>query len=257
MKTDMCSYKTIYFILLGLITLISCTEQDENDTENQKTDTKEIRSFLHAYHDAVNHYGVKAELNFFDSSEQFFWIPPGYAEALNFDSVKSILLIADDAIRQTNFEWESLHVQFVEDNVASFNGVVKGTITDTSNLTININQIKSGLLIKRKDGWKILNGQSTTLGSSSDYNPKREIPVDMVTVLILPVGEYILINKQNEIYKAQNKKMLEPIIAANLTNQQDKKVKIKVSHETNYMRVHEVLSLFIPNGWTPILSVIE
>lgn len=243
-------------LLLGSI-FSSCEPTITNPKENKKSDTKEIRDFLHAFHTAVNQYGLKAEFNYLDSTDDFYWIPPGYSKALNYDSFKSILNLSDEGIRQVNFEWDQLNVQLLTENIASFNGVVKGTITDTSNITINVHQIESGTLIKRKNGWKLLNGQSSALSPSSNYDPKREFPVDALTILILPVGDFILINKNDQVVTAQNKRKLETLILSNLAIEIDKKVKIKVSHETPYMRVHEVLSLFSPNGWTPILSVIE
>ena len=121
---------------------------------------------LHAYHKAIAQNGLKAEFAYLDSSEQFFWVPPGYTSALDFDSVKSILLQNDKAMEQVDFHWEELELFVLSPKIVNFTGIVGGQMLDTAGVASPVHIIESGSCIKRKDGWKLLSGQSALLQTS-------------------------------------------------------------------------------------------
>ena len=121
---------------------------------------------LHAYHQAIAQDGLKAEFAYLDSSEQFFWVPPGYTSALDFDSVKSILLQSDKAMQQVDFHWEKLELFVLSPKIVNFTGIVGGQMLDTAGLNSPVNIIESGTCIQRADGWKLLSGQSALLPTS-------------------------------------------------------------------------------------------
>lgn len=249
----------VYRIIICSILIIgiSSCKSESNESNHVKTSEDDLITFLNTYHDAMNQYGLKTEFEFIDSTSHFFWIPPGYASALSFDSVKKVLIQTDETIRSIRLKWKNLKIESQESNWANFHGVVEGQIVDTSGLIIIINQIESGVLIKRKDGWKILSGQTTALDIGSDFDPKSIDQVDMPTVIILPVGDYYLISRDKTIQKAADKNQIADKLKRMMQSESSKKIKIMVSHQAVYNRVHFLLSLFSENSWIPVMSMID
>jgi hypothetical protein len=87
---------------------------------------------------------------------------------LSFDSVSTILIQNSRALKSVKFEWESLIVHPINNDIGTYNGVVKGNFTDTSGLSSKMRIIESGTIIKRDDGWKLLSGQSALLNTEDD-----------------------------------------------------------------------------------------
>ncbi len=122
-----------------------------------------VNKMLYAYHDAINKGGLTAEFDYLDNSIDFFWVPPGYEQALDYDSVKTILNQNALTLNRVNFKWENLSIIPLNIDLASFHGIVSGQMLDTAGITSEIRIIESGLIIKRKSGWKLLSGQSAVL----------------------------------------------------------------------------------------------
>lgn len=120
---------------------------------------------LHEYHKAISQGGLKAEFAYLDSSDQFFWVPPGYQSALDFDSVKNILLRNDLSMEQVDFHWEELELFVLSPKIVNFTGIVGGQMLDTAENNSLVNIIESGTCIQREDGWKLLCGQSALLSN--------------------------------------------------------------------------------------------
>ncbi len=115
---------------------------------------------LNDYHAAIKKDGLIAEFNYLDDSLDFFWVPPGYQSALSYDSVRTILEANAKAFKSTDLSWYTLEVFPQSNSLATYTGIVKGTMTDTANQTTNVSIIESGTLIKRENGWKLLCGQA-------------------------------------------------------------------------------------------------
>ena len=160
--------KPNYLILLGFLVLFACkpVEKKAFDLDEQKKVEKEVNTMLHQYHEAISQEGLEGEFPYLDSTEQFFWVPPAYTSALDFDSVKSILLQNDKAMKQVDFHWEKLELFVLSPKIVNFTGIVGGQMLDTAGILSPVNIIESGTCIKREDGWKLLSGQSALLPSS-------------------------------------------------------------------------------------------
>jgi len=142
-------------------------DQKESFGNLEKDDiTLEVKEMLFDYHEAISLGGLKAEFAYLDSSDQFFWVPPGYHSALNFDSVRNILLYNDRSMKQVDFHWDELELFVLSPKIVNFTGIVRGQMIDTANVTSPVHIIESGTCIKREDGWKLLSGQSALLPSS-------------------------------------------------------------------------------------------
>lgn len=138
----------------------SCVPEDKFD---KATIEQEVRLMLNAYDDSVRTKGLEGEFDFLDNSDEFYWVPPGYKYAINFDSVASILRQTAPQLSYITNEWDTLRVQALSKNYASFSGVVKSVVVTSSNDTIRTKLSETGLAVKRKTGWKLLSGQTNVV----------------------------------------------------------------------------------------------
>ncbi|MCA6075638.1 hypothetical protein [Fulvivirga sedimenti] len=127
----------------------------------------EVMQMLHEYHDAMATGGLMAEFDYLDSSKQFFWIPPGYNSALDYDSVKAILVQNAPAMESMELEWESLMIFPLSEEAANFHGIVHSVSRDTSGNVFDVRMIESGTIVRRPAGWRLLNGQTSLLLSEN------------------------------------------------------------------------------------------
>ena len=156
--------RLICVLLMAILVMtISCKKTVSLSPEETEQVKFAVNKMLHAYHDAINEGGLTAEFDYLDNSREFFWVPPGYEQALDYDSVKTILNQNAPTLEKVNFKWEHLSIIPLKIDLASFHGVVAGQMLDTAGTSSEIRIIESGLIIKRKSGWKLLNGQSALL----------------------------------------------------------------------------------------------
>ena len=157
--------------VVGLIALIiffaGCSTQETGESTSEGFDEqrieREVRQMLKDYHHDIQRDGLLAEFKYLDSTDQFFWIPPGHASSLSYDSVRKILEVNASFVRQADFQWDTLQVVPLSEEFATYSGIVIGKITDTSGVITLSKILESGTLIKRGDGWKLLSGQSVEL----------------------------------------------------------------------------------------------
>jgi len=155
-------YKIYYVILI--VTLFSCKQNSDTLNRSDKDKIRlEIRQMFENYHNDIKKDGLDAEFKYLDNSSDFFWVPPGYHTALPFDSVQSILIANSKLNNAIEFSWDTLQIFPLTHDIANYSGIVNGTMTDTTNTQSTFKIIESGTLIKRKDGWKLLSGQSRNL----------------------------------------------------------------------------------------------
>ena len=156
-----------WLILLSSVCLVvSCERKSSLSSTEKERVINEVTEMLTAYHEAIKKNGLSAEFEFLDQSENFFWIPPGYHLALNYDSVESILTQNALSLTKVNFEWKSLTIIPLTADLANFHGIVSGNILDTAGVLTEISMMESGTVIKRTSGWKLHNGQSALLINS-------------------------------------------------------------------------------------------
>lgn len=154
-------YSRLYSFLIIFLVLGCQKEQSKEFAKAQII--AEIETMFHNYHLAIKDNGLPAEFDYLDSSEDFFWVPPGYKSAIKYDSIKAILIENNKSIQSISFEFETLEVFPLSEIIANYSGIVKGKMTDTAQVTSSFKIIESGTLIKRSNGWKLLNGQSRNL----------------------------------------------------------------------------------------------
>ena len=147
------------FLLITLIICVSAcqTTQEKPDYSRIK---KESEDMLKAFHEAVNASGIIAEFDFLDSSSSFYWTPPGYSYAIEYDSIKTILLETHNTLLSAHFKWDTLDVFPLTETYSNYRGVVSCQMTGADSSEQSFKVLESGTLVKRADGWKFLSGQS-------------------------------------------------------------------------------------------------
>ena len=146
-----------------ILILISCENAQKQISFDKEQITKDIEQTLLDYHRDINKDGLTAEFLYLDNSSDFFWVPPGYTSALNYDSVRSILGKNAKSLSTVKLKWDTLQIFPLSNIIANYTGIANGHMIDTAGIESNLSIIESGTLIKRGDGWKLLSGQSAIL----------------------------------------------------------------------------------------------
>ena len=146
--------------ILTLLLLISCKQPTELTKKEKEELVITIRQTLDNYYNDIRKSGLLAELNYLDSSEDFFWVPPGYTQSISYDSVVSILKQNAPGFKYIDNSFDTLRIIPLTKELAAYTGKIQTTITDTINNQVTFSLIETGVLIKRADGWKLLNGQT-------------------------------------------------------------------------------------------------
>lgn len=150
------------FVLLSVA--VSCGGPDQGLTQSDKKMISDsIRQTLNNYFADVKKEGLSAELKYLDSSSDFFWVPPGYKSPISYDSVATILKRYTPLYASTDNSWETLMINPLADNLASYSGRIHSVTSDTSGKIANFTLVETGLVIKRQTGWKLLNGQTSVI----------------------------------------------------------------------------------------------
>ncbi|TXG34763.1 hypothetical protein [Seonamhaeicola maritimus] len=118
------------------------------------------------YHDDLIENGIKDIIKYLDESRDFFWLLSGNSSSSDYKTVSSLLLSHHPLVKYLEFDWNPLHIHPLTKNIAVYTGVVEGVQLDTSNIKSSFKVVESGTLVKRKDGWKFLSGQSKNVSKN-------------------------------------------------------------------------------------------
>ncbi|HEY0741603.1 MAG TPA: nuclear transport factor 2 family protein [Chryseosolibacter sp.] len=124
---------------------------------------KEVREMLANYFGDIRREGLMAEMKYLDNSADFFWVPPGYNHALSRDSVVAIISGYAPKVKLTNNSFETLRIVPLSDEIATYTGRVRSTVTDLQGNERTHVLVETAVVVKRKDGWKLLNGQTSVV----------------------------------------------------------------------------------------------
>lgn len=154
-----------YFLLLIiLLSTFSCsTLQNTSAAINRKEVSDSVEVTLNKYFADVRKEGLSGEFKYLDSSSDFFWVPPGYSRPISYDSVTAILKRYQSFYTTIENSWQFLVIKPITSELASYSGRIRSLTTDTSGTKKDITLVETGLVIKRKTGWKLLNGQTSVV----------------------------------------------------------------------------------------------
>jgi hypothetical protein len=155
-----------FFHLLIIFSLIfSCGKKAPSQfTESEKRKIEiEVSSKLSNYYLDIKTKGLTAEFKYLDTTDQFFWVPPGYDQPIGFDSVKTAINNNAAKFKSVNNTWTTLIIHPISSELATYSGNIHSVIMDTSETEIKMNLIETGVVIKRSSGWKLLSGQTNII----------------------------------------------------------------------------------------------
>jgi hypothetical protein len=147
--------------LWTLLAAVGCDSKAEPtwDAVAKTKVTLEVSTMLHDYHAAIRKGGLLAEFAFLDSSADFFWVPPGYAAPLDYATMRKIVTDNATKVDTISSNWEMLEIHPLTMDIATFVGKLS-VFTIANGDTSRSSLLESGTLIRRKDGWKLLSGQT-------------------------------------------------------------------------------------------------
>ncbi len=152
---------TIAFSLLILAFACSHEEKPKLTEEEKTTIVMDVKEVLNNYNADVKAGGLTAEFKYLDNSKDFQWTPPGYQEPISYDSCVSMMKNAAGTYKEIDNSFESLTIDALAADTAFYSGKVKSTVTDTAGTAVTVYMNEKGKLIKRKDGWKLLTGETS------------------------------------------------------------------------------------------------
>lgn len=141
----------------------SCHQSNTLSDQQRKSLTDTIRQTLNTYYTDIKREGLTAEFRYLDNSSEFFWVPPDYQSSISYDSVISILKTNAPLFKSIDNSWEVLEINPLTKELAVYTGKLRSITIDTSGKVFNTKLVETGLLIRRKDGWKLLSGQTAML----------------------------------------------------------------------------------------------
>lgn len=147
--------------LLFILLVASCN-QSSTITESEKAKIiAEVRSTLDQYYNDIRKSGLTAEFQYLDNTKEFYWTPPGYPQSISYDSVAAILSQNSSKYKLIDNSFDTLRIIPLNEEYATYTGRLRSTMTDTAGIVTTFSLVETGVLVKRKDRWKLLSGQTS------------------------------------------------------------------------------------------------
>ncbi len=156
--------KINFLVLFFFISIYSFCQESKGPSNAEKiliSDT--IRKTLTNYFSDVKQSGLLAEFKYLDSLSDFFWVPPGYSSAINFDSVAHILRRNATLYKSIENRFDDLKIIVLSKRIVTYTARIHSKSFDYSGKTFEMDLIETGILIKRPSGWKLQCGQTSIL----------------------------------------------------------------------------------------------
>ena len=148
--------------LLICFFILSCNQSNHSSGKNDDV-RNEIKATFDNYYNDIRKQGLLAELKYLDSSAKFFWVPPGYLNYAGYDSIAAAIKENAATLRSIDNRYDSLLIVPLTDNYAQFAVRTISTAVTATGDSSRTAFIESGVMVKRKDGWKFLSGQTSIL----------------------------------------------------------------------------------------------
>lgn len=152
----------MYRLFIPLLLFIGCKRNELTIAEKENI-SNEIQVVLNKYTQAIKKDGLMAEFAYLDSSNDFYWIPPGYTSALNYDSVRTIISGIAPGIKSMDNTYHSIQIWPYSATYAGYTAHVKSIGVDTAGITGTTHLLESGTMVKRNTGWKLLSGHTSVV----------------------------------------------------------------------------------------------
>ena len=153
--------KNVLFLATFFVA-VSC-KQNDNKAINTDDSRNEVKLTIDNYYNDLRKEGLVAEFKYLDSSNQFFWVPPGFMNYAGYDVIAAAIRRNAGSLKKVDNRYDSLLIIPLTNEYAQFVMRTISTSIRADGDTIKSAFIESGVVVKRKDGWKFLSGQTTLL----------------------------------------------------------------------------------------------
>ena len=145
---------------------ISCS-QPETLSETERAEIiLAAKATLNNYYNDIRKEGLRAEFRYLDNSKEFFWVPPGYTSPISYDSVAAILNQNAPLFKSIDNSFDTVNIIPLSRELVTYTGRLHSVMIDTAEKSNTVTLMETGILIKRKDGWKLLSGQTFIVPSN-------------------------------------------------------------------------------------------
>ena len=155
--TAACAYLLLFLSFSCKNTTSSLSVSEKNAISDS------VRYTLLQYNAAVKRNGLTAELEYLDSTDDFYWVPPGFGGPISYDSVATLLKKHAPAFISIDNSWLRLDIHPLTNELASYTGKIKSIVKEKQGEESTTYLLETGIVIKRKNGWKLLSGQTTVV----------------------------------------------------------------------------------------------
>ncbi len=155
--------KVVCLFLIALLAVGACQKTEALTESEKEVIRNEVQQTLNDYYAAIRTGGMMAEFGYLDNSSEFFWVPPGYSSWISYDSVAAVLKMNAPAFRLVDNVWDTLRIDPLTREYATYSGTLHATMIDTAGTFTKATAVETGVVVKRKDGWKLLRGQTSLL----------------------------------------------------------------------------------------------
>jgi hypothetical protein len=156
----------MFIRILGILLFLSfgsCSRPENLTKKDKETIIQNINQTLSNYYKDIKEKGLTAEFNYLDHSEDFFWVPPGFKSAISYDSVVIILKSTAPKFSLIDNRFDTLTIVPLSKTLAAYTGKIRSVMKDTSGQEKTYLLLETGIMIKRENTWKILNGQTAMI----------------------------------------------------------------------------------------------
>lgn len=153
--------RLLFIVTFMSLAILGCKDSSDMSAPEQKEVESEVKDMLYKYCADIKTKGLQAEFDYIDNSKGFFWVPPGAIGPLPFDTIITMISHNASRLKQVNNTFDTLVVTPLSLRLAQYSARVHSIITDTAGKQNIINLVETGLVIRRKDGWKLLSGQTS------------------------------------------------------------------------------------------------
>lgn len=151
------------FTIVFFLKIISCNSSSSLSEKDKKDITGSVEKTLNNYYKDIREKGLMAEFNYLDSTADFSWAPPGFTQALPYDTIRDMVRQNAGRFTMVDNNFDSLYIEPLTKKGASYTAVIRSVMTDTSGQTDTVFLLESGILIKRENGWKLFSGKTTIM----------------------------------------------------------------------------------------------
>jgi regulator of extracellular matrix RemA (YlzA/DUF370 family) len=155
--------KQVLLFLCVVIAAVSCKDDDVLLEDEKQGIVKEVRQTLDSYYADIRNNGLMAEFKYLDSSADFFWVPPGFTNAITYDAVVSVISQNAPLLKRVDNSWDTLTIKPIDEDIATYTGRMRSVITAINDSVAIYKMMETGVMIKRSNGWKILSGQTNVI----------------------------------------------------------------------------------------------